>query len=151
MTNTKLLTAAILLSLSTIAQAETAPALTDTTPVAQARLGAYADIDVGVLAFLKQGASFGGGVSYGPFRAGASYTTFLSNASLGGVPDGFDLRVNYLLGANVAYFIGQKTDKGLYVQGMLHIKQQGERSLRGHGGRSAAVHTRWSSPWAGVK
>ena len=123
MTNTKLLTAAILLSLSAAAQADSTP--TVTAQAEAPHLGAYASLDVGVLAALKQGASFGGGVVYGPFRAGLNYTTFLSNASLGGVPDGFDLRVNYLVGANVAYFIGQKTDKGLYVQGMLHVKQQG--------------------------
>lgn len=123
MTNTKLLTAAILLSLSAAAQADSTP--TVTAQAEAPHLGAYASLDVGVLAALDQGASFGGGVVYGPFRAGLNYTTFLSNASLGGVPDGFDLRVNYLVGANVAYFIGQKTDKGLYVQGMLHVKQQG--------------------------
>ena len=119
MTNTKLLTAAIVLSLSAAAQAEAQ------AQAERYHLGAYASLDVGVLAALEQGASFGGGMVYGPFRAGLSYTTFLSNASLGGVPDGFDLRVNYLVGANVAYFIGQTSDKGLYVQGMLHVKQQG--------------------------
>lgn len=124
MTNTKLLTATILLSLST-AQADTPPEAQAQVQVERPHLGAYASLDVGVLAALKQGASFGGGVVYGPFRAGLNYTTFLSNASLGGVPDGFDLRVNYLVGANVAYFIGQTSDKGLYVQGMLHVKQQG--------------------------
>lgn len=91
----------------------------------QHRLGAHAEVDVGILAFLRQGTAIAGGVTYGPFRAGLSYATFLSNPSLGGVPDGFDLRVNYLLGLNVAYFIGQDSDRGLYVQGMFHIKQQG--------------------------
>jgi len=90
-----------------------------------ARLGAYAEVDLGILAFLDQGTAIAGGVTYGPFRAGVSYASFLSNPSLGGVPDGFDLRVNSLLGLNLAYFIGQDTDRGLYVQGMLHIKEQG--------------------------
>lgn len=91
------------------------------------RLGAYAEVDVGILAFLKQGTAIAGGVTYGPFRAGLSYASFLSNPSLGGVPGGFNLRVNYLLGINAAYFIGlgQSADSGLYVQTMLHIKQQG--------------------------
>lgn len=88
-------------------------------------VGAYAELDAGILIFLRQGVGIAGGAKYGPFRAGVSYATFLSNPSLGGVPDGFDLRVNYLVGFNAAYFIGQETDKGFYVQAMLHIKQQG--------------------------
>jgi hypothetical protein len=88
-------------------------------------VGAYAELDAGILIFLRQGVGIAGGAKLGPFRAGVSYATFLSNPSLGGVPDGFDLRVNYLVGFNAAYFIGQKTDKGFYVQAMLHIKQQG--------------------------
>ncbi len=88
-------------------------------------VGAYAEVDAGILIFLRQGVGIAGGAKYGPFRAGVSYATFLSNPSFGGVPDGFDLRVNYLVGFNAAYFIGQKTDQGFYVQAMLHIKQQG--------------------------
>ena|GEM_PF-7072484 len=34
------------------------------------RLGAHAEIDLGILAFLKQGTAIAGGVTYGPFRAG---------------------------------------------------------------------------------
>jgi len=89
------------------------------------RLGAHAEVDLGILAFLKQGTAIAGGATYGPFRAGLSYASFLSNASLGGVPEGFDLRVNYVIGINAAYFIAQDTDRGFYVQPMLHIKQQG--------------------------
>jgi hypothetical protein len=40
-------------------------------------------------------------------------------------PDGFTMRVNYIVGFNAAYFIGGRSDRGLYVQGMLHLKQQG--------------------------
>lgn len=86
---------------------------------------AHAEVDVGILAFLKQGTAIAGGVTYGPFRAGLSYASFLSNPSLGGVPDGFDLRVNSLIGINAAYFIAQDTDRSFYVQAMFHIKQQG--------------------------
>lgn len=137
MTNHLSLAALLTLSLAaSVASAEPTPAPPPAETPAPApakdgpsgsdfRLGAHAEVDVGVLAFLKQGTAIGGGVTYGPFRAGLSYASFLSNASLGGVPDGFDLRVNYLIGINAAYFIGQKTDKGLYVQGMVHIKQQG--------------------------
>ncbi|HTV25399.1 MAG TPA: hypothetical protein VMG12_42180 [Polyangiaceae bacterium] len=89
------------------------------------RLGAHAEIDAGLMAVMKQSAGLAGGVVYGPFRAGLSYATFLSNASFGGVPDGFSLRVNYVVGINAAYFIGQSSDDGLYVQAMFHIKQQG--------------------------
>jgi hypothetical protein len=115
-----------LLTLSTVAAAET-PAVTTTAAPAEDgyHLGAHAEIDLGILAFLRQGTAIAGGVTYGPFRAGASYASFLSNGPLGGVPEGFDLRVNYVLGINAAYFIGQKTDRGLYVQGMFHIKEQG--------------------------
>src|SRR5262245_59486584 len=80
------------------------PALAEAEPATDDRLGAHAEIDVGILIALRQGTSIAGGVTYGPFRAGLSYATFLSNASLGGVPDGFDLRVNHLVGINAAYF-----------------------------------------------
>jgi hypothetical protein len=59
------------------------------------------------------------------FRAGLSYTTFLSNSAFGGTPEGFSLRVNHIVGINAAYFIGQSTDDGLHLQAMFHIKQQG--------------------------
>jgi len=88
-------------------------------------VGAHAEVDLGILAFLQQGTAIAGGITYGPFRAGLSYASFLSNPSLGGVPDGFDLRVNSLIGINAAYFIGQDSDSGLYLQAMLHIKEQG--------------------------
>jgi hypothetical protein len=94
-------------------------------PAGGYRLGAHAEVDLGILAFLKQGTAIAGGVTYGPFRAGLSYASFLSNASLGGVPEGFDLRVNYVIGINAAYFIAQNTNRGLYLQAMFHIKEQG--------------------------
>lgn len=93
------------------------------------RLGAHFELDVGVLIALRQSAAFAGGVVYGPFRAGLSYATFLSNASLGGVPDGFTLRANYIIGLNASYFIARSTDDGLYVQAMFHIKQQGVTNI----------------------
>lgn len=93
------------------------------------RWGAHAELDVGALLALKQGAAFAGGVVYGPFRAGMSYATFLSNKSFGGAPDGFSLRANYIVGFNASYFIAQRTDEGLYVQAQLHIKQQGVTNL----------------------
>jgi len=103
-----------------------APAVAAPPPIpARWQPGAYADVDLGILAFLRQGTGLAAGAKYGPFRAGLSYASFLSSGSLGGVPKGFDLRVNYLLGFNVAYFIARDTDDGLYVQLMLHLKQQG--------------------------
>ncbi len=89
------------------------------------RLGAHAELDVGTLIALRQGAAFAAGAVYGPFRAGMSYATFLSNNSFGGTPDGFSLRANYIVGFNASYFIGRSTDDGLYVQAMFHIKQHG--------------------------
>jgi hypothetical protein len=89
------------------------------------RLGAHAEIDLGTLIALKQGAGFAAGAVFGPFRAGLSYATFLSNKSFGGTPDGFTMRANYILGINASYFIAQDTDEGFYVQAMFHIKQQG--------------------------
>ena len=89
------------------------------------RLGAYADVDAGLMIAMKQSAGIAGGVVWGPFRAGLSYSTFLSNKSFGGVPEGFSMRVNYIVGLNAAYFIGRHSDDGLYVQAMFHIKQQG--------------------------
>lgn len=101
-----------------------APAATATAQPGH-RLGAYADVDAGLMVFLKQSAGLSGGVVWGPFRAGLSYATFLSNGSLGGVPDGFSMRANYIVGINAAYFIGRHTDDGIYLQAMFHIKQQG--------------------------
>jgi hypothetical protein len=89
------------------------------------RFGAYADLDAGLMVVMKQAAGLSGGVVLGPFRAGLSYATFLSNSAFGGVPDGFSMRANYIIGINVAYFIAKHTDEGLYVQAMFHIKQQG--------------------------
>jgi hypothetical protein len=109
----------LLLALSLLLAAA-APAHAD-----EPHLGAHAELDLGTLIALKQAAAFSGGVVYGPFRAGMSYATFLSNGTFGGTPDGFQMRANYIVGFNAAYFIGQSSDKGLYVQGMLHIKQQG--------------------------
>lgn len=101
------------------------PAVAETHAPRPYRLGAHAELDVGALIFLRQGAAFAGGVVYGPFRAGLSYASFLSNPSFGGTPDGFSLRANYIVGINASYFIAQSTDEGLYVQAMFHIKQQG--------------------------
>lgn len=89
------------------------------------KLGAHFELDLGVLIFLRQSAAFAGGVVYGPFRAGLSYATFLSNSSFGGAPDGFTLRANYIVGLNASYFIARSTDDGFYVQAMFHVKQQG--------------------------
>ncbi|HXJ20838.1 MAG TPA: hypothetical protein VMT03_11455 [Polyangia bacterium] len=88
-------------------------------------LGAFLDVDAGLMIAMKQSAGLQGGLVYGPFRAGLSYSTFLSNKAFGGVPEGFSMRVNYIIGFNAAYFIGRHTDDGLYVQAMFHIKQQG--------------------------
>jgi hypothetical protein len=102
------------------------PALAQTaTTEPTYRLGAYADVDAGLMAAMKQAAGLSGGVVWGPFRAGLSYSTFLSNSAFGGVPEGFSMRVNYLIGINASYFIAKRTDEGLYVQAMFHIKQQG--------------------------
>jgi hypothetical protein len=110
-----------------VAEAQAAPQPPPPVPSTNTgyRLGAHAELDVGALIFLRQGAAFAGGVVYGPFRAGLSYATFLSNSSFGGTPKGFTLRANYIVGINASYFIGQSTDEGLYVQAMFHIKQQG--------------------------
>lgn len=89
------------------------------------KLGAHFEANLGLMVVMPQSAGLAGGVVWGPFRAGLSYATFKSNAALGGTPDGFTLRVNYLVGINVSYFIGRSTDDGFYVQAMFHIKQQG--------------------------
>jgi len=101
-----------------------APAATGPAPT-KYHLGAHAELDLGTLIALKQGAAFAGGVVWGPFRAGMSYATFLSNKSFGGTPDGFTMRANYIVGFNASYFVGKSTDEGFYVQPQLHIKQQG--------------------------
>jgi hypothetical protein len=89
------------------------------------KLGAHFEADLGLMVVMRQSAGLAGGVVWGPFRAGLSYTTFLSNSAFGGTPEGFSLRVNHIIGINAAYFIGRSTDDGLYLQAMFHIKQQG--------------------------
>jgi hypothetical protein len=96
----------------------------DSAPPAS-RWGAYADIDAGLMIVMRQSAGLSGGVVWGPFRAGLSYATFLSNSDFGGVPEGFSMRVNHIIGLNASYFIAKHTDEGFYVQGVFHIKQQG--------------------------
>ena len=113
--------AALLAAAPAPAQVVTAPA----THAAPYRLGAHVEADAGLMMVMKQSAGLAGGVVWGPFRAGVSYATFLSNASFGGAPDGFALRVNYIVGFNASYFIGRRSDDGLYVQAMFHVKQQG--------------------------
>jgi hypothetical protein len=110
---------------ATPAQAETEAPAPPKANASEFRLGAHAETDLGVLLALRQGAALAGGVVYGPFRAGMSYASFLSNKSFGGTPEGFSLRANYIVGFNASYFIAQTTDQGLYVQAMFHIKQQG--------------------------
>jgi hypothetical protein len=124
----------LVLSLAAPARAEEAPApavaaAPQAQPKAGYRLGAHFEVDAGLLLVMKQAGGFSGGVVYGPFRAGLSYTTFLSNQKFGGAPEGFALRVNYIIGINASYFIGRSTDDGLYVQGMFHIKQQGVENI----------------------
>lgn len=89
------------------------------------RLGAHFEADLGLMAIMPQSAGLAGGVVWGPFRAGLSYATFKSNSSFGGTPEGFTMRVNYIVGIDASYFVGRSTDDGFYVQGMFHIKQQG--------------------------
>jgi hypothetical protein len=111
------------LFLASPALADAPPALATERPAYH--LGAHAEVDAGLMIAMRQSAGLSGGVVWGPFRAGLSYATFLSNAAFGGTPEGFDLRVNHLVGINASYFIGRSTDDGLYVQAMFHIKQQG--------------------------
>jgi hypothetical protein len=129
LTRTKTVTAAVLFLASSTALAQTPTPTTAHAAEAAApapyRLGAYAEADAGLMLVMKQAAGLQAGVVWGPFRAGLSYTTFLSNAAFGGVPEGFSMRVNYIVGFNAAYFIGRRSDDGLYAQAMFHVKQQG--------------------------
>lgn len=123
------LVAALLVAPSALAE----PARAGSAPVADApppaykphRLGAHAEVDLGLLLVLKQGSGLAAGAVWGPFRAGLSYSTFLSDKKFGGTPDGFTMRVNRIVGINASYFPFKSTDDGLYVQAMFHIKQQG--------------------------
>lgn len=110
---------------SAFAETQTPAATLELRKPTSYRLGAHFEADLGLMAVMRQSAGLAGGVVWGPFRAGLSYTTFLSNSAFGGTPEGFSLRVNHIYGINVAYFIGQTTDDGLYLQGMFNIKQQG--------------------------
>jgi len=121
------ITAAVALAAAALPAGAEPPARVARTP--GYHLGAHAELDAGVLIAMSQGAAFAGGVVWGPFRAGLSYATFLSNPRFGGVPEGFAMRVNYIVGINASYFIARSTDRGLYVQAMFHVKQQGVTNL----------------------
>ena len=125
------LAAALALATSFLARPASAEVSSVAPPAATNafELGTHAELDVGILLAFQQSAAFAGGVVYGPFRAGLSYATFLSNSSFGGVPEGFTLRANYIVGLNASYFIGRSTDDGLYVQAMFHIKQHGVTNI----------------------
>lgn len=127
--NTAWVASAVMVVLPARAESPAAPTRDAPRPSEQEpqafHLGAHAETDLGILLALRQGTALAGGVVWGPFRAGMSYASFLSNKSLGGSPEGFSLRANYIVGFNASYFIARRTDDGLYVQGMFHIKQQG--------------------------
>ncbi len=65
------------------------------------------------------------GPSYGPVRVGAGFYRFDSPIkALGGVPDGFELKVDWIISGDVTWFFASDHVEGPYVRALSHVKQQ---------------------------
>ncbi len=88
------------------------------------KLGGYVETDLGVL-MLFGGVGLLGGVSLGNVRAGLDFYRFESPyRSLSGAPAGFDLKVEGLLGADIAWHPFADRIDGPYVRAIGQIKRQ---------------------------
>jgi hypothetical protein len=100
----------------------------------QHSFGAYLEDDLGVL-LLFGGVGLSGGVSYGPLRAGLSFYRFESPyPGLSGAPEGFEVKVDGLVGADVAFHLFSDRVAGGYVRLIGQLKRQRIENL-GNGAR----------------
>jgi hypothetical protein len=83
----------------------------------------FTELDLGLLA-MSGGVGSYSGVRKGPHSLEVGFQQFKSNASLGGTPDGFDLKVDYIYSVHYSYFWNGKTDKGFFTRVMYHNKKQ---------------------------
>jgi hypothetical protein len=86
--------------------------------------GGFLEYDLGVLA-MSGGVGLFGGPTYGPLRAGLGFYRFDSPyRALSGAPKGFELKVNYIISADVSWHFLHRAIRGPYVRVMSHLKQQ---------------------------
>lgn len=83
----------------------------------------FTELDLGLLA-MSGGIGSYSGVRKGPHSFEVGFQQFKSNASLGGTPDGFDLKVDYIYSVHYSYFWNGKNDKGFFTRVMYHNKKQ---------------------------
>jgi hypothetical protein len=87
-------------------------------------LGGYVEDDVGVLV-MSGGVGLFGGVRRGPFRGGLGFYRFESPfRSLSGAPRGFELSVDALVSADVAWHPFADGMDGAYVRVVGQLKRQ---------------------------
>jgi len=96
----------------------------DTQRQARPQLGAYVENDLGVL-LLFRGVGVFGGATYGPLRAGVGFYRFRSPyRSLSGAPEGFDLSVDGIAHAELAWHPFASSMNGPYVELVGQLKWQ---------------------------
>jgi hypothetical protein len=83
----------------------------------------FTELDLGLVA-MSGGIGSYSGVRKGPHSFELGFQQFKSNASLGGTPNGFDLKVDYIYSVHYSYFWNGKTDKGFFTRVMYHNKKQ---------------------------
>jgi hypothetical protein len=99
------------------------------TRVPRPSWGAYVEDDLGVL-LLFGGVGVLGGASYGPVRAGLGFYRFDSPyRALSGAPDGFDLKVDAIVQADVAWHPFSKNVNGGYLEAVGQLKRQRVENL----------------------
>lgn len=84
----------------------------------------FAEMDAGLAAVSGGGIGTFLGVGEGPWRGSVGFYRFdAPSAVFSGVPEGFGLRVNYLLSLNADYFLNGRMDDGLYLRMMVQTKE----------------------------
>jgi len=96
---------------------------TDSLAAPKKQWKVFTELDLGLLA-MSGGIGSYSGLRKGPHSFEVGFQQFKSNASLGGTPDGFDLKVDYIYSVQYSYFWNGKTDKGLFTRVMYHNKKQ---------------------------
>lgn len=121
----------LLLAIPSLSHAQTAPQGEE-----RWKVGGYVESDLGIL-LLFGGVGLYGGVTVGNLRAGIGFNRFESPyRALSGAPKGFDLKVDGLLQADVAYHPFSKRMDGFYVRLIGQLKRQRAEN-RDNGARKA--------------
>ena len=111
------------------AQAQTVGDATVRTADRAPELGAYLESDLGVL-LLFGGVGLFGGATYGPLRAGLGFYRFESPyRALSGAPKGFDVRVDGIVAADVAWHPFSERMEGGYLRLIGQLKWQRVENL----------------------